>query len=410
MKRIQLFILITSLLFSLSALGQELVVKGMKLDASDLSAGTYVRKDLNEKTCALVKVLLPIENAVFEGNVIGGVENKSGEYWVYMSEGSKELRVKHPNYLRLHVNFLDYGIEQSGVKGKCTYTLTLVPYISSYMLNDQKGQHTQPVQAEKRQVPAEQMNPIDASNNHVETFTVNGVSFNMVLVEGGTFMMGATSEQESEANTNEKPVHQVTLSSFYMGETEVTQQLWRAVMGKNWMTGKRKFNYKGPQRPVDSASSYDCERFLSQLNAITGCNFRLPTEAEWEYAARGGQKSRGYKYSGSDNIDEVAWYYNNSSDKTHDVKTKKPNELGLYDMSGNVEELCQDYYSDYSESPQTEPTGPVIADKDKTNKEKNLLRGGCLNSYPQGCRNSRRYAQMPNLVSSNQGLRIVLKK
>lgn len=185
-----------------------------------------------------------------------------------------------------------------------------------------------------------------------ETFTVNGVTFTMVGIEGGTFTMGATPEQGDDAFDAEKPAHQVTLSNFYIGQTEVTQALWVAVMGSNPSRFSDRF-----ENPVESVTWNDCQEFITQLNVLTGKNFRLPTEAEWEYAARGGNKSQGYKYAGSNDINEVAWYTDNST-STQPVGTKKANELGLYDMSGNVWEWCQDYYGDYTSEAQTNPTGP----------------------------------------------------
>ena len=187
-----------------------------------------------------------------------------------------------------------------------------------------------------------------------EVFTVNGVSFTMIPVEGGTFTMGATKEQEDEAKNNEKPAHEVTLSSYSIGQTEVTQELWEAVMGSNPSIAGT-----DPQYPVEYVSWTDCLAFIAELNALTGKNFRLPTEAEWEFAARGGNLSQGYKYAGSFTLDDVAWYSGNSDDSIHMVATKAPNELGLYDMSGNVNEWCQDNYGSYSADPQTNPTGPA---------------------------------------------------
>ena len=184
------------------------------------------------------------------------------------------------------------------------------------------------------------------------TLTVNGIKYNMVWVEGGTFRMGATSEQGSDAYDKEKPVHSVTLSGYYIGKTEVTQALWKAVMCSN------PSRFKGDNLPVEWVSWNDCQEFIRKLNALTGQNFRLPTEAEWEFACRGGNNSRGYKYSGSNYIDNVAWYDGNSGKNTHPVATKLPNELGIYDMSGNVWEWCSDWYGYYSSVAQTNPKGP----------------------------------------------------
>ena len=193
-----------------------------------------------------------------------------------------------------------------------------------------------------------------------ETFTVNGCTFKMVKVEGCTFTMGATEEQMYTecVKDNEKPAHDVTLSTYYIGQTEVTQQLWIAVMGTNPSPSSQSDDWS---RPVTMVSWSDCHTFINELNALTGLQFRLPTEAEWECAARGGDRSNGYIYSGSNNLDEVAWYTSNSGGKTHSVATKQPNELGIYDMSGNVCEWCQDWYSStyYSVSPAINPTGPT---------------------------------------------------
>ena len=197
----------------------------------------------------------------------------------------------------------------------------------------------------------------DETEQSVEkkSFTVNGVSFNMVKVDGGTFTMGATEEQGGYANDDEKPAHSVTLDGYMIGQTEVTQALWQAVMGDN------PSEFKGDdQRPVESVSWDDCQEFIKRLNAETGKHFRLPTEAEWEFAARGGNKSKGYKYSGSNTLGNVAWYDDNSGSTTHPVGTKTANELGIYDMNGNVYEWCSDWYDDkyYSSSPNSNPQGP----------------------------------------------------
>ena len=240
----------------------------------------------------------------------------------------------------------------------------------------------------------------EPKQQHIKTsrnqnFTVNGVSFEMVRVEGGTFRMGTTSEQEDDAEIDEKPVHSVTLSSYYIGKTEVTQALWQAVMGSN------PSYYKGADLPVERFSGNDCREFIQKLNSLTGCNFRLPTEAEWEFACRGGNKSNGYKYSGSNDIDNVAWYDGNSGGKTHPVATKTPNELGIYDMSGNVWEWCNDWLADYTANSQTNPTGPKSG-------WYQARRGGSWDSSAGLCLSSNRHFKNPLARGNFLGLRLAL--
>ena len=237
--------------------------------------------------------------------------------------------------------------------------------------------------------------PADTNlNSNVETFTVKGVEFNMVKVGGGTFMMGAAEEQGNDANSDEKPVHPVTISDYYIGQTQVTQELWQAVMGRN---PSHYMRYK--QCPVENVSWNDCQKFISRLNKLTGRNFCLPTEAEWEFAARGGNKSRGYKYSGSNKPDEVAWYEENSGGTTHSVAQKRANELGLFDMSGNVWEWCCDTYKTYSSRPQTDPISQTSGDF--------VVRGGSIYQTMSGIRVS--YRNLCSITSSPVvGLRLAL--
>jgi len=324
----------------------------------DLSASKEERIDLVGKPCGLVKVQLAVEGATFEGNVIGTPEYKMGEYWVYMTEGSYMLTVKHPTFVPLNVNFRDYGI--SGIKGKSTCVLTL-------------------------------FTPTQTASN-ILTINVKGVSFNMVQVNGGTFTMGS---DISYAADIEQPVHEVTLSPFYVGETEVTQELWQKVMGSNPSF------FKGGKLPVINVSWNDCQTFIGKLNALTGKQFRLPTEAEWEFAARGGVSGEGYEFSGSSIVDEVAWYKDNSGDRFHPVKTKKANELGVYDMTGNAVEWCQDWFGNYDENPQTNPTGPLSG-------EKRVGRGGCWIDDGWFVRVSFRYSYPPEEAPLPFGLRLAL--
>ena len=227
-------------------------------------------------------------------------------------------------------------------------------------------------------------------NTSDKVFTVNGVSFNMIYVEGGTFKMGSTT-----GDSDESPIHNVTLSNYSIGQTEVTQELWTAVMGSN------PSHFLGDKLPVEQVSWDDCQTFIRKLNLMTGENFRLLTEAEWEYAAHGGNKSHGYKYAGSNTIGDVAWYNSNSGDKTHEVATKQPNELGLYDMSGNVYEWCQDWYGDYSNSSQTNPTGTSTGSR-------RVIHGGSWFNDAEYCRSSNRNDGGPTRRDDILGLRLAL--
>ena len=237
----------------------------------------------------------------------------------------------------------------------------------------------------------------------------SAVTFRMVLVEGGTMMMGAR-EDDPYVRPWESPAHQVTLSSYYIAEFEVTQALWRAVMGTSsnpfWFTSSNGYttNY---QRPVESvaftgsSNSTSVSTFLTKLNQKTGKTFRLPTEAEWEFAARGGNWSRGYMYIGGDNVDEVAWHKANSGDLVQPVGTKAPNELGIYDMAGNVEEWVSDWYGLYTDAAQTNPTGPSTGSV-------YVLRGGSWDQSYRMCRPTQRHDCPTAYSGAHTGFRVAL--
>ena len=496
--RIALLIMTIAVLLNLQA--QELTIKGMTIEPTDSSAIQYERLDLADQASGLVKVKLDAVGATFEGNVIGETDYKSGEYWVYMSDGSYMLSIKHPNYVPLDINFRDLGIKW--VEGKTTYKLTLqmpqavtkneddgMKYLSlivepkdakvvidktTYTPKDGQviislplGEHSYEVSApeyvsiaSKVTLGAEETEPILVNlklkkatlnincpttgaevwinnekqgvvpmqkilqagqytvelrssdhkswkqditlelgevrqlnvprlsiiGNEKETFTVKGVSFDMVRVDGGTFKMGS--------NYYEKE-HEVTLTDFYIGETEVTQELWQTVMGSN------PSNFKGSKLPVESVSWDECQIFIEKLSLLIGRQFRLPSEAEWEFAAIGGTKSCGYIFSGGKEINKVAWYKGTSGGNTHPVKTKQPNELGLYDMSGNVWEWCQDWFDSYGSDPQITPTGP-------SSGSNRVCRGGSWSTYANHCHLTNRNFDDPKKRYINYGLRLAL--
>ena len=447
-----------------SAIAQKLTVESFKLAESDLTAQTQPRKDLNDRNCALIKVGIGLQGVQFEGGIMGNVENKTGEYWVYMPQGNRQLKVKHANYAPVMVTFADYGVEK--LESNRTYELIITASGSTQVAQKQRltiryspssatvlvdnkmvkgtngvarttlpiGQHsfvvacdgyeseegmvklkasapsnlqitlTKEAMAIQQNIvsqPAVAQQPVVqtpiANSDNISIPVKDGISIDMVRVEAGTFTMGATPEMKDPWD-DEKPTHRVALTNdYYIGKYEVTQALWQTMMGNN------PSKFKGDNLPVENVSWYDCQEFISKLNRITGKTFRLPTEAEWEYAARGGNKSLGYQYSGSNNLSDVAWHLDNSGDKTHAVGTKQPNELGIYDMSGNVYEWCQDWEGAYSSSSQVNPTGA-------NSGSNRVVRGSCWYFGARDCRSSCRRYNMPGSRGSHLGLRLVLSE
>ncbi|WP_418869584.1 formylglycine-generating enzyme family protein [Segatella hominis] len=392
MKRI--LFLILSLLLSFGASAQKLAVESFSLAASDISAQTQPRKDLNDAPCALVKVQFVGDILNVKGNVILPLLKEDYETWVYLTHGSRQMQVTAKNYLPLMIKFADYGVES--VEKNRTYVLVLSQAGASSNQND--------VPSTNSASPTQRPTSIATSNDIITIPVKDGISIDMVKVEAGTFMMGATKEMRDPnvSLLNEEPVHQVTLTNdYYIGKYEVTQALWQAVMGSN------PSKYKGDNLPVEMVSWNDCQEFISKLNSMTGRKFRLPTEAEWEYAARGGKKSRGYQYSGSNSISDVAWYSGNcgniSGINTHPVGKKQANELGIYDMTGNVWEWCQDMYGYYSLSAQKNPTG-------STGGNKRVIRGGSWFNTRESCRTSDRADSSPDHHFEGLGLRLALSE
>ncbi|MBR5323603.1 MAG: SUMF1/EgtB/PvdO family nonheme iron enzyme [Muribaculaceae bacterium] len=274
-------------------------------------------------------------------------------------------------------------------------TMTKIITIEEGKASSEKFSLTKKTEQQPMVVTQPKENKATTVNGYTETI-IKGLNRQMVYVEGGTFTMGATPEQGSDVDDDEKPAHKVTLSSYYIGRYEVTQAQWRAIMGEN------PSKFTDYNNPVEQVSWSEAQEFCKKLSTLTGKKYRLPTEAEWEYAARGGKKSKGYKYSGSNNIEDVAWYKSNSGSKTHPVGQKQPNELGIYDMSGNVSEWCYDLYDSYTSSPQTNPTGP-------TSGSIHVNRGGSWYDGARYCRVAYRcnHSVFPGNRRNYLGLRLV---
>lgn len=249
---------------------------------------------------------------------------------------------------------------------------------------------TQPTEGAPNIAPTTtQSEPAKSSNDQI----LAQIEANLVPINGGTFQMGATYEQLDYAMDREFPVHEVTVSNFKLSKYEVTQEQWEAVMGSNPSSDR------GAKIPVNNVSWNDCKKFISKLNSLTGKSYRLPTEAEWEFVARGGNLGKNYLYSGSDNIDEIAWHKGNSGNKAHAVGQKRPNELGLYDMSGNVFEWCSDGFGNYGSGAQYNPKG-------SGSTSQHVGRGGGFNLGAKFCRVSGRTPGKSNYKDRSLGLRL----
>lgn len=323
-----------------NASAQELRIKSFESLPTDLTARRQPRQDLNGRQCALLKVRVTDDIVSCEGS-IGDAVNEGMEKLVYVTPAAPHIVMKFKKHYPLRVVFADYG--ERTLSGGSTYVLTIADESASTKAASNTG---------RRELSADGISDPVLAN----------IVRNMVRVDGGTFIMGSDNRKATDDVKNQ---HSVTLSDFYICKYEVTQEEWQAVMGRN----PSAHNFVDvTSYPVDNVSWDDCQEFISKLNALTGMTFRLPTEAEWEYAARGGNKSKGYDYAGSAKIDDVAWYWSKSAAiksavsgnaYSHPVGGKQPNELGLYDMSGNAYEWCADWWEPYGLRAQTNPKGPA---------------------------------------------------
>lgn len=349
----------------------------------DVVTASMAKKDLNGNPCAVVKIQLPVQGVKIEGNVIS-TSYDVNEYLCYFTAGTKKFRIKCPGFETIEVDATK--VEPKGLKANVVYAISLAVY-----------------DPDSDDAPALSSNTGNA--------VIDSLVKNMVFVKGGKFMMGATKEQEPYAKKEESPAHAVSLADYRIGRYEVTQREWVAVMGKNPSKNK------GDNLPVDNVRLTDCHEFIKKLNELTGLTFRLPTEAEWEYAARGGKKSQNHVYAGSDQCNDVAWTVSNSSKKPHAIGTLAPNELGIYDMSGNVSERCEDEYNPYdmtTKQAKAKRVGSVLAivalgaNGLNAALSGNNVRGGSWQDKPEACRVSSRAAESMTKKNNKTGFRLAL--
>lgn len=381
-------------------------IKSFKELSYDLDARiVYAKTDQNGKTCALVKVVTTEGDFTFDNGYLGVVaaihKPELAEWWVYLPEKTMKLKIMHPVYGQLNESDDGFYYFPNTLKSATTYRMELttrrkiVTYEPAPLDREGEIAPSTPTPAEIILQPK-----WSAEITPIQKQVLEKLISNMVKVDGGTFMMGATPEQGKDVDDTEKPAHQVTLDGYYIGKYEVTQEEWEVVMGNN------PSKFKGLNLPVEKVSWDDCQEFIAKLNELTGLNFSLPTEAQWEYAARGGNMSKGYKYPGSDNVEDVAWYKKTTKKSTQPVGTKEPNELGLYDMGGNVSEWCSDWFdiSYYSSSPSVNPMGPASG-----MGPIRVVRGGSWYASVKLSRVSFRFFDLTDHSCNYLGLRLVAK-
>ncbi len=404
----------------LCLLAQELTVKEFRMDEKDISAVKFMVKDHGGDPCALVKVGLALPDVTFEGDIVKS-EYKGGEYWVYLIDGANWLNILSKRYLPLRYEF-------DGVTKNATYVLQIekpqVAYdgptgtmsitsnvqmadvyidgeklssITPFTYEGPEGQHVLELKAagynDERSLITVELNrklkfhlPMRAKGS----FSVNGISYEMVHIKGGVFFMGSVAKNDKKTTLNyEQPVHEVTLRGYSLGKTEVTQALWEEIMGSNPSVNK------GANLPVENVTWHDCQEFIGKLNERCATSFRLPTEAEWEYAARSGGQNGADEYAGGSSLGKVAHLGITSLV----VGMKQANQLGLHDMSGNVSEWCADWLGKYTVDKVVNPTGPPMG-------VRRIVRGGSFKDEEWFQRNAYRGHQKPGDASPTIGLRL----
>ena len=422
-KYLTLFALFFSIVVATQA--QQLTVTDFHVDPLDNAAIKFEKKDANKESCALVIVQIPVYDVTFEGDVVA-IEQKEGDYWVYMNNGATWLEIKAKGYISPQFDIKDNF--PKGLTGKMTYRLSVEkPYTGNepkgtfviasnireadfyvdgvkqasgpppFSYSGTEGKHRVTLKAAGyNEESAEFEIKLGQTQNYrlnlkaEGSFSLDGVSYEMVRIEKGTFYMGSKAENNKYSTFNmDKPAHQVTLKAYAIGKTEVPQALWEKIMGSNPSINK------GPNKPVENVTWDDCQEFIQLLNQKCGTNFRLPTEAEWEYAAIDRNDANADSYAGGNNLRRIA----NVGGATADCGSFQPNALGLYDMTGNVAEWCQDYISRYSHAKQTNPCND-------SNGFQRVVRGGSYKDNEYILRNSHRGHRRQDDSAPTIGLRL----
>ena len=412
-----LFLLATPLVLQ----AQELKVKEFKADPSDNAAIKFQKKDNNGDPCALIMVGLTLANVQFEGSIMEVEQKDNGEYWVYLTQGANWLEIKSKQYLPLRYEFDDVTgnvtykmliekplVANDGPTGVVKITSNVsnadvyvdgekMSSITPFAYKGTEGEHIVELKAagynDERTTITVKLN--QKLQHHVAmrsegSFSVNSISYEMIQVPSGSFFMGSTSKNNKQTTFNyEQPVHEVTLRSYSIGKTEVPQALWEEIMGSNPSMNK------GKNLPVENVTWNDCQEFISKLNERCGTHFRLPTEAEWEYAARGRGQRNADEFAGGSQLGKVA----HCGICTIEVGMKQANELGIQDMSGNVAEWCADWLSKYTPAKAINPTGPKMG-------VRRIVRGGSYQDEEWFMRNTARGHQKPGEPSPTIGLRL----
>ena len=420
----KLFLTLLIILIPLLGNAQKLNVKDFKIDPTDPAATQFPVKDENGETCALIIVDLAVDNVKFDGNVIKQERKENGQYWVYVIKGTMFLQINAKNFLSEEVDFTDYNIDGVSV---ATYRMVVerpntadIPtgtmiirsnlrdvdiYVDGQKLSSVapfaykggEGQHQVIMKApgynDEHATINVRLNRKDETRIDLKaagSLSVEGVSYEMVRIEQGSFFMGSKEMTKYSTMNVEQPTHMVNLRGFMIGKTEVDQRLWQKVMGSNPSL------HQGQDLPVENVTWDDCQDFIARLNQMTGKHYRLPTEAEWEMAAVGGQNDFGDRYGTDRKPDEAG---HNGSSTVAVGAAQKPNTLGLMFMNGNVAEWCQDWFAMYSNENATNPIGPEKGFE-------RVVRGGAYNESDWYLRNAHRGHMSPDNSSGSVGLRL----